>query len=148
MYDRQREQGQSASRKTSRDNRSPREKRPMDFRREHVRRLLQVQAVVTSATGDHSWPAHIVDIARMGVAFVTDLELAPGDYKFHFSFPDSEISNHVLVDVLYSRPVGSENRYRNGARFGQISDAVIERIVDYVTTGAEAMIEMEKARLQ
>jgi hypothetical protein len=120
----------------------------MDFRREHVRRLLQVEAVVTSVAGDRSWPAHIVDIARMGVAFVTDLELAPGHYKFCFSFPGSEVSNHVLVEVLYSRPVGSENRYRNGARFGQISDDVIERIVDYVTTGAEAMIEMERARLQ
>src|ERR1700756_4485090 len=107
----------------------------MDFRREHVRRLLQVEAVVTSAAGDRSWPAHIVDIARMGVAFVTDLELEPGHYRFSFSFPASEIRNDVLVDVLYSRPVGSEGRYRNGARFEQISDDVVERIVDYVTTG-------------
>jgi hypothetical protein len=147
MVDSENRGGQSAA-SPSRDNGSPREKRPMDFRREHVRRLLQVEAMVTSAAGDRSWPARIVDIARMGVAFVTDLELAPGNYKFCFSFPDSEISNLVLLDVLYSRPVGSEDRYRNGARFEQISDDVIERIVDYVTTGAEAMIGMERTRFQ
>lgn len=123
-----------------------REKYPMDFRREHVRRLLQVEAVVASATDDRSWTAHIVDIARMGVAFVTDEEMAPGHYKFCFSFPGSDIRNDVLLDVLYSRPVGSEGRYRAGARFEQIGDDVIERIVDYVTTGAEAMIEQERAR--
>ncbi len=118
----------------------------MDFRREHVRRLLQVEAGVTSITGEQSWPAHIIDIARMGVAFVTEEELAPGHYAFCFSFPGSHIRNDVLLDVLYSRPVGSEGRYRAGARFAQISDDVVERIVDYVTTGAEAMIEMERAR--
>jgi hypothetical protein len=120
----------------------------MDFRREHVRRLLQVEAVVTSATGDRSWPAHIVDIARMGVAFVTDVELPAAHYKFCFCFPGSAIQNHVLLDVLYSRPVGSEGRFRAGARFEQIGDDVIERIVDYVTTGAEAMIEQERSRAQ
>lgn len=118
----------------------------MDFRREHVRRLLQVEAVVTSAAGDRSWPAHIVDIARMGVAFVTDVELAPSHYQFCFSFPGSDIQNHVVLDLLYSRPVGSEGRYRNGARFEHVADDVVERIVDYVTTGAEAMIEQERAR--
>jgi hypothetical protein len=120
----------------------------MDFRREHVRRLLQVEAEVTNTAGDRSWPAHIVDIARMGVAFVTEEELAPGHYAFCFSFPGSQVHNHVLLDVLYSRPVGSEGRFRAGARFEQVGEDVVERIVDYVTTGAEAMIELERSRTQ
>jgi len=56
-----------------------------------------------------------------------------------FSFPGSRIHNDVLLDVLYSRPVGAEGRFRAGACFEQIGDDVVERIVDYVTTGAEAM---------
>ncbi|MFA9215691.1 MAG: PilZ domain-containing protein [Sphingomonadaceae bacterium] len=120
----------------------------MDYRREHVRRLLQVAAELASTSDERVWAAHIVDIARMGVAFVTDEEMALGHYAFSFCFPGSHTRNDVLVDVLYSRPFGAEGRYRNGARFEHVAEAVVERIVDYVTTGAEAMLELERVRDQ
>ncbi|NRR30667.1 PilZ domain-containing protein [Oxalobacteraceae bacterium] len=113
----------------------------MDPRREHVRRLLQVPATVATEAGDQVWRAQIIDIARLGVGFVTTEALAAGTpYVFSFTFPNSSLPCVALVDVVYSCPVGSGANVRNGARFLSISPESQEQIVDYVTTGTEAAI--------
>lgn len=111
----------------------------MDQRREHVRRLLQVQAAVTDVDGGPVRIAQIIDIARMGVAFVTPYRMQPDKrYRFCFSFPGSSIRNDAVIDLVYSRPVGSEGRFRNGARFDHLPQASVDQIVDYVTTSGAA----------
>lgn len=107
----------------------------MDPRREHVRRLLQVDAYLIDPHGKNTTAAQIVDISRMGVAFVSDHAI-PVDEPFvlSFAFPGSAIRNEITLTVVHSQQVGSQGRYRNGARFLAISEACADRIVDYVTT--------------
>lgn len=107
----------------------------MDPRREHVRRLLQVDAYLTDLEGGHPVPTQIIDISRMGAAFVSD-HCIPVDQQFilSFCFPGSAVRNEITLTVVNSTPVGSHGRYRNGALFLAITPATVERIVDYVTT--------------
>ena len=107
----------------------------MDPRREHVRRLLQVDAYITDIQGKRTAPTQIVDISRMGVAFVS-AHAMPTDEQLllNFCFPGSAIRNEITLTVLHSNAVGTHGRYRNGARFIAISEACADRIVDYVTT--------------
>ena len=111
----------------------------MNHQREHVRRLLQAAASVTDETKGRTWHAQIIDISRMGVAFVTSEQLEPDD-QFHFSFmfPGTDFPCEAVIHLVYSRPVGETAHFRNGARFVEISDACVEHIVDYVTSGVEA----------
>ncbi|UGQ44799.1 PilZ domain-containing protein [Massilia endophytica] len=109
----------------------------MDQRREHVRRLLQVQATVTELNGGAVRIVQIIDIARMGVAFVTPYPMIPDrSYRFCFAFPGSSVRNDAVIDLVYSRPFGSEGRFRNGARFQSLPQESVDLIVDYVTSGA------------
>lgn len=100
-----------------------------------MRRLLQVDASIADEFGSQQWAVQIIDIARMGVAFVSDRPM-PCDVPFLFSFcfPGSSVRNEVLLTVVHSAPLGTEGRYRNGARFLSISDDAVARIVDYVTS--------------
>ncbi|WP_373986761.1 PilZ domain-containing protein [Duganella sp. BuS-21] len=107
----------------------------MDPRREHVRRLLQVDAYITDIHGRTTAPAQIIDISRMGVAFVSDQAITPHEqFVLNFCFPGSGIRNEITLTVLHSAVVGTHGRYRNGARFAAISAACADRIFDYVTT--------------
>ena len=107
----------------------------MDPRREHVRRLLQVEAYISDIQGKNTSAMQIIDISRMGVAFVSDHPISTDEpYLLNFCFPGSAIRNELTLTVLHSSEVGSQGRYRNGARFMAISDATADRIVDYVTT--------------
>ena len=77
----------------------------------------------------------IIDISRMGVAFVSHEPMATDtQYRFSFCFPGSAVVHEVVAVVLHSTPLGEHGRFRNGARFVQISEASSERIVDYVTS--------------
>ncbi|MYM67470.1 PilZ domain-containing protein [Pseudoduganella sp. FT55W] len=107
----------------------------MDARREHVRRLLQVDAYITDIHEQNPLPAQIIDISRMGVAFVSNQPL-PANEQFilNFSFPGSPLRNEITLTVLHSAAIGTQGRYRNGARFITISEECAERIFDYVTT--------------
>ncbi|MBA5687518.1 PilZ domain-containing protein [Rugamonas apoptosis] len=100
-----------------------------------MRRMLQVDASIADQFGTQQWAVQIIDIARMGVAFVSNHSI-PCDVPFLFSFcfPRSSVRNEVLLTVVHSTPLGTEGRYRNGARFLTISDDAVERIVDYVTS--------------
>ena len=107
----------------------------MDPRREHVRRLLQVDAYITDIQGKHTTAAQIIDISRMGVAFVSAHAMPINEqFLLHFSFPGSAIRNEITLTVLHSTPVGTQGRFRNGARFLAISDECAARIFEYVTT--------------
>jgi hypothetical protein len=111
------------------------EEDPAVQRRAHVRRLLEVPASVTDSAGRDA-PAHIVDIARMGVGFVTETPLpGPGLYRLRFCFPGQSVLDEAEIDVVYSREVGSEGRSRHGARFHDLTEECVARIVDYVTGG-------------
>jgi hypothetical protein len=107
----------------------------MDPRREHVRRLLQVDAYITDIHGRHTTPAQIIDISRMGVAFVSEHPMPTNEqFVLNFSFPGSAIRNEITLTVLHSSAIGTQGRFRNGARFIAISDDCAERIFEYVTT--------------
>jgi hypothetical protein len=97
--------------------------------------LLQVDAYITDAHGASSTPTQIIDISRMGVAFVSDHAM-PTDEQLilNFCFPGSAIRNEIKLTVVQSSNVGTQGRFRNGARFIAISEACADRIVDYVTT--------------
>jgi hypothetical protein len=71
----------------------------------------------------------------MGVAFVSDHPM-PTDEELvlNFCFPGSSIRNEITLTIVNSNSVGSQGRFRNGARFIAISEACADRIVDYVTT--------------
>jgi len=118
---------------------NPITKAVMNHQREHVRRLLQASASVTDETKGRTWHAQIIDISRMGVAFVTSEQLEPDDhFHFSFSFPGNEVMCEAVIHLVYSRPVGETAHFRNGARFVDITEDCVERIVDYVTAGVEA----------
>ncbi|MYM72099.1 PilZ domain-containing protein [Duganella sp. FT109W] len=107
----------------------------MDPRREHVRRLLQVDAHLSDMHGTYTQPAQIIDISRMGVAFVSDHAMRTDEQLLlNFCFPGSAIRNEITLTVVNSSAVGTHGRFRNGARFIAISEACADRIVDYVTT--------------
>ncbi|HEX5343019.1 MAG TPA: PilZ domain-containing protein [Duganella sp.] len=107
----------------------------MDPRREHVRRLLQVDAYITDLHGRNTLPAQIIDISRMGVAFVSDRPMPTNaQFVLHFSFPGSAVRNEITLTVLHSAAIGTQGRYRNGARFIAIAEDCAERIFEYVTT--------------
>ncbi|RZT10630.1 PilZ domain-containing protein [Duganella sp. CF402] len=107
----------------------------MDPRREHVRRLLQADAYITDIHGKSTLPAQIIDISRMGVAFVSDQPMSTDQqFVLNFSFPGSAIRNEITLTVLHSAAIGSHGRFRNGARFIAISEACADRIFEYVTT--------------
>jgi len=107
----------------------------MDPRREHVRRLLQVDAHVSDMDGQNNAIAQIIDISRMGVAFLSDHQLpVDSTYILTFSFPGSPVQNKVTLIVLHSALIGTHGRYRNGARFLTIPDETAELIFEYVTS--------------
>lgn len=94
-----------------------------------------MDAYITDAHGERTEPAQIIDISRMGVAFVSDHPLPTDEqYLLSFAFPGSAIRNEITLTVVNSNAVGTHGRFRNGARFLAISDACADRIVDYVTT--------------
>lgn len=106
-----------------------------DQRRAHVRRLLQVDASLTDPAGsDQVWRAQLIDIARMGVGFVTT-EMLPedGHYVLDFRFPDSAIHDKVEIVIVYRRAIGTEGRFHYGARIHAMTQDCVDRIVEYVT---------------
>src|SRR5471030_461387 len=111
----------------------------MDPRREHVRRLLQVDAHISDMDGQNYVVTQIIDISRMGVAFLSDHPL-PTDtnHVLTFCFPGSSIQNKVTLTVLHSALIGTHGRYRNGARFLAIPDQAAELIFEYLTSAPEA----------
>lgn len=111
----------------------------MDPRREHVRRLLQVDAHICGMDGQNSTVTQIIDISRMGVAFLSDHPLpTDSNYELTFSFPGNPVQNKVTLTVLHSALIGTHGRYRNGARFLTIPAEAIDLIVDYVTSAPES----------
>lgn len=94
-----------------------------------------MDAHISDMHGHHTQPTQIIDISRMGVAFVSDHAM-PTDEQLllNFSFPGSAIRNEIKLTVVHSNAVGTHGRFRNGARFIAISEACADRIVDYVTT--------------
>ena len=94
-----------------------------------------MDAYITDTHGKHTTPTQIIDISRMGVAFVSDHAM-PTDEQLllNFCFPGSAIRNEITLTVVHSSTVGTQGRFRNGARFIAISEACADRIVDYVTT--------------
>ena len=97
--------------------------------------MWQGDASIADGFGSRQWSVQIIDIARMGVAFVSD-HMLPCDVPFLFSFcfPGDSVRNEVLLTIVHSTPLGTEGRYRNGARFLSISNDAVERIIDYVTS--------------
>ena len=105
-----------------------------ESRRAHVRRLLKVDAFLTAGAGAAHLPVQIVDIARMGVGFVTGAALPDGEsYTLHFCFPGCAVEHVSPVEVVYSR-VTEGGRYRHGARFHALPEATVAQIVDCVTS--------------
>ena len=83
-----------------------------------MRRLLQVDARVSDMDGRNTATAQIIDISRMGVAFLSDHQLPINNgYVLDFCFPGSDVQNKVTLTVLNSALIGTHGRYRNGARF-------------------------------
>ena len=106
-------------------------------RRAHVRRLLQVEASLSSGASSPIWRAQVIDIARMGVGFVTSERLPEeGHYVLDFRFPDSDIHDRVEIVIVYRRAIGTEGRYHYGARIHAMSQECVDRIVEYVTRAA------------
>jgi hypothetical protein len=105
----------------------------LDERREHVRRMLRVTALVH--IGEASIPVQIIDICRAGVAFACEPHL-PLQTVFRLSFRlfagDSEIE--VEGHVVYCELLRQSAKYKVGARLHTPSDQAIERIVDFVTS--------------
>jgi hypothetical protein len=97
--------------------------------------LLQVDAYISDIRGQTTSPTQIIDISRMGVAFVSDHAMRTDEpYVLNFCFPGSAIRNELTLSVVHSSEIGTQGRFRNGARFMAISEACADRIVDYVTT--------------
>ncbi|GGY48889.1 PilZ domain-containing protein [Pseudoduganella albidiflava] len=105
-----------------------------DQRRAHVRRLLKVEASLSDNASPHVWRAQLIDIARMGVGFVTS-EVLPeeGHFVLDFRFPDSDIHDKVEIVIVYRRAIGTEGRYHYGARIHAMTQDCVDRIVEYVT---------------
>lgn len=114
-------------------------------RRAHVRRLLQVAASLSNESRDRNWCVRLIDIARMGAGFVTSEQL-PEDvhYYLSFRFPDSDITDEVLVRIVYCRAIGTEGQFHYGARIHVMSEACVDRIVDYVTRSDRAALEARR----
>jgi hypothetical protein len=97
--------------------------------------LLQVDAYISDIQGQNTSSTQIIDISRMGVAFVSEQPMRTDEpYLLNFCFPGSTIRNQLTLSVVHSSEVGTQGRFRNGARFMAISVACADRIVDYVTT--------------
>jgi len=69
------------------------------------------------------------------VAFVSEQPMPTNEqFVLNFSFPGSAIRNEITLTVLHSTAVGTQGRFRNGARFITISEDCADRIFEYVTT--------------
>ncbi|MBY0556935.1 MAG: PilZ domain-containing protein [Burkholderiaceae bacterium] len=111
----------------------------MDPRREHVKRLLQVDAHLTDMDGQHNEATQIIDISRHGVAFLSEHAMPIGEnFVLHFSFPGCDLVNHVALTVLHSAHIGSHGRYRNDAYFLSMPADCAIKIADYLTSPPEA----------
>ena len=82
----------------------------------------------------HVWRVQLIDIARIGVGFVT-YEILPeeGHYVLDFCFPDSGIHDKVKIVIVYRRAIGAEGRYHYSARIHAMTQDCVDRIVEYVT---------------
>ena len=110
----------------------------MDPRREHVKRLLQVDAHLSDMDGQHNAVTQIIDISRHGVSFLSDHAMPVGEnYVLHFSFPDCTLVNHVALTLLHSAHIGSHGRYRNDAYFLSMPADCAIKIADYLTSPPE-----------
>lgn len=105
-------------------------------RRAHVRRLLQVDAFVTTEGHEGQWRAQIIDIARMATGFITAEELPERPrYRLQFRFPGSDITDEVEMTLVYCHTVGTQGRFHYGARILAVTQECVDRIVEYVTRG-------------
>jgi hypothetical protein len=104
-----------------------------DERREHLRRMLRVPACL-DAPGAHN-PIQLIDICRAGVAFASKPPLALGSIlKVSFELPTAPgILNTVSGDVVYCKLMAQSNLFKIGARLHPMDQAIVERIVDFVT---------------
>ncbi|WP_165497715.1 PilZ domain-containing protein [Pseudoduganella albidiflava] len=109
-------------------------------RRAHVRRLLQVEASLSNDNRSRTWRVHLTDIARMGVGFVAAEPLTDCVHGvLRFRFPDSTVTDEVHIRIVHCRAIGAAGRVQCGARIHTMSDACVERIMEYVTRGESTM---------
>jgi hypothetical protein len=108
-------------------------------KRAHLRRMLQVPASVRRASDELPWQVRLIDIGRAGVAFVS---AAPMDvteaFVLSFQLPGNPIPILLHGRVVYAAPFGRVSAYRIGARFGQVGDEIVARLVDFITAANDA----------
>jgi hypothetical protein len=104
----------------------------LDERREHLRRMLRVPALL----GDREAPSavQLIDICRAGVAFASAGPLAMGaSISLSFQLPTAPDPNTVGGDVVYCGRMPQSGLYKVGVRLYPMPEELVERIVDFVT---------------
>ncbi|MFC0168618.1 PilZ domain-containing protein [Pseudoduganella danionis] len=106
----------------------------MDSRREHARRLLTVPSTVISLDGSPPTNAHLIDLSRNGVGFLSNGQLRPSAfYELQFRFPGQNVVDSVRIEVVYSALHEATGLFRCGARIHSMEPESFARLIDYVT---------------
>lgn len=106
----------------------------MDHRREHARRLLTVPSTVIPLDGGSPLDAHLIDLSRNGVGFLSKVQLDPSArYDLHFQFPGQNDTDSVRIEVVYSNLHVPTGMFRCGARIYAMAPEAVMRLVDFVT---------------
>lgn len=110
----------------------------MDHRREHARRLLTVPSTVIPLDDGSPINAHLIDLSRNGVGFLSKVQLDPSArYDLHFQFPGQGDMDSVRIEVVYSNPHEPTGMFRCGARIYAMAPEAVARLVDFVTMPIE-----------
>ncbi len=105
----------------------------MQDQRAHVRRLVQSHAKLASANGKEWTVVQLLDISRMGLAFAAAQAVEEGSTRMlHFSLPDEQQTNEVLVKIVHNSSAGVASGVRVGARFAAIDQLCSARIAAFV----------------
>lgn len=107
----------------------------MQEKRAYVRALIQANAAVADALGEHWEEVSLLDISQVGLAFNSEHAYESGASRMvRFELPGLAEHNEGLIQVVHCGQAGVDFGYRVGARFLAIDDETRARIAKFVTT--------------
>jgi c-di-GMP-binding flagellar brake protein YcgR len=105
----------------------------VDEKRLHFRKSLQAEASIADVLGN-TWTAiNFLDISRTGVAFISQVALAPGSSRMvRFYLPNNPKRIDAICKIVHCTEHAYLSGYRVGAEFARIHSDDVDLVDGFV----------------
>ena len=111
----------------------------MSEKRRHFRKSLRAEASLADVLGNTWSPITLLDISRIGAAFIAPGELSTGSSRMiRFSLPDNPHSISAVCKIVHCAEHAYLPGYRIGAEFVRIDAQDVELIDRFVAASDPA----------